>query len=220
METFRDLFLRGDAAQLEDTLAEIDGALPEGWLRDTDAEGRMRAMALSETPVFCFCTPGGGRLPAAAITLHEESPGTYHVSNIVPRQAGRLTHGEYNAVIESFFEHVVRPAAAKHGARAELTSDQEDLETYLSAPAAKRLRSFSTLANKSTGSSHPLDRGRWFGFLAAAHRERSTLDSTTLARWLAEVEGWPAATAHELAAEYEFARGLLAAHDDEGQGAD
>lgn len=219
METFRDLYIRGSNEQLAAAMSEIEQSLPDDWIRDTQAESRLRTMALNAKPTFCFSSTEDDPLPAAAIFIFEKTPGTYYVSNIVPRTKDRLSYGEYNAIVEFFCDHLVRPAAAKHGATVELTTDQEDLNTNLSAATAKKLRSFSMMANKSTGSAHPLDSQRWISFITAAHREGSSLDASTLRRWLIEVEKWPAETADQLAAEYEFSRELLTHYDGEGEGA-
>ena len=52
-------------------------------------------------------------------------------------------------------------------------------------------------------------------FLAQAHRDRTTLDSETLSRWLIEVEGWPEEQASGLADQFAFARDLLKAYDED-----
>ena len=88
-----------------------------------------------------------------------------------------------------------------------------NIEGSLSPRALKLLRSFSTLANKSTGSAHPLDEQRWFAFIIAVHKDGSPLDAGTLGRWLIEDEAWPEDSAHTLTIEYEVARSLLKAYD-------
>ena len=76
--------------------------------------------------------------------------------------------------------------------------------------SARRYRCrFSILANHGTGSSHPLDRERWFAFLLCCHRDRCELDTDMLQRWLMEQGDWSFERASDLAIEYEFGRGLL-----------
>jgi hypothetical protein len=107
----------------------------------------------------------------------------------------------------------VRPAATRTGVAADATDTQADLEHWLSAAAAEKLRRFSSGANRGTGSSHPQDRERWNEFVLSAHQARSILDASTLRRWLVEVDQWPPEVADQLAVEYEYGRELLAFAD-------
>jgi hypothetical protein len=128
----------------------------------------------------------------------------------VPCHQHQLSYQEYNAILEEFSERLLRPHSERVGLRVELTETQADLDDWLSAEAAERLRRFSACANKSTGASHASDRERWNDFVVAAHRDRSSLSASTLRRWLIEVEGWPPEVASQLAIEYNYGRELLA----------
>ena len=75
---------------------------------------------------------------------------------------------------------------------------------------AQLLRSFSTLANRGTGVSHPSDRKRWNAFLLSAHKTGCTIPPSTLARWLVESEEWAPEIAEQLAMEYAAGLNLLA----------
>jgi hypothetical protein len=92
---------------------------------------------------------------------------------------------------------------------AELTEPEADLELWLPAGAADKLRVFCKVANKRTGSSHPSDRDRWYDFIVAAHEAEAEFTASTLVQWLREEGGWDDELANKLACEYEFARGLL-----------
>jgi hypothetical protein len=136
-----------------------------------------------------------------------------YVSNVIPHSRRRLNYDQYNRVVAEFYDHFVRPAAARAGAVAELTETQADLGRWLSPAAAEKFRRFSSCANKGTGASHPQDRERWNDFVLSAHQDRSTLDGSTVRRWLVEVEDWPLEVADQLAVEYEYGRELLAFAD-------
>lgn len=147
------------------------------------------------------------------MTFGEETT-TLYVSNIVPKQLSELTFDQYNAILGEFYERFARPAAEALGLQHLMTPDTRDIEDLVSESTATKLRTFSKLANKSTGSAHPLDRARWFDFLVASHSESSRLDSHTLARWLVESEKWAEEKATGLAIEYEFAIALLNFYDE------
>jgi hypothetical protein len=210
MQVFRDLLILGGAEQLAATVAEVERSLAGAWTRDRAEEEQMQSLATRSQPTYCFsCATEGGR-PAATVFLTEKAPGVLYASNIVPQSKHQLSHGEYNGILEEFCDRFVRPAAGRVGARVDLTATEVALEHWLPPAAAEKLRTFSAAANKSTGSAHPLDRERWNDFVIAAHEGRSRLDSSTLRRWLIEIEGWASEVADQLAIEYEFGRELLA----------
>ena len=86
---------------------------------------------------------------------------------------------------------------------------------WVSDETAEKLHTFSACANKSTGSSHPMDETRWYAFLMATHTERSSLAPESLRRWLQEEEGWDEDHAWKLSIEYETARSLFTYYDSE-----
>jgi hypothetical protein len=210
MKVFRDLFIRGEPARLEAVGEDIRRSLDDGWARDDDAEDHMRKGAAgSPRKVFCFACPRRRGRPAATVFLLNQGPDTLYVANIVPHEKHELSYEEYNGILEDFFQRLAEPAAARNGVRAEMTEPQADLDRWLPPEAAKKLRVFCTSANKHTGSSHPMDRDRWYDFIVAAHEADTEFSASTLARWLVEAGGWDDELAEKLAIEYEFARGLL-----------
>ncbi len=210
MEIFRDLYISVEPDRMAATADLIERSPPPGWTRDRAAEGRARAApVLRPRPTFCFnCSPEGRR-PAAMVILTQKDAGTFFVSNILPTVKHQLDHGEYNAILEDFYDRVIRPYTASAGMVATLTAGEVDLEHWMSHETAELLRRFSACANRGTGSSHPADRDRWNAFVVAAHREGSRMDAADLRRWLLEVDGWPPEVADQLALEYEYGRELL-----------
>src|SRR5436190_867887 len=71
------------------------------------------------------------------------------------------------------------------GGDARLGEDVIDLQADLGETVFRALVAFSRSANRTTGSSHPMDRERWFAFLVAAHRSHVDLSVDVLAKWLA-----------------------------------
>jgi hypothetical protein len=210
MEVFRDLTIHGDAERLARMMDLVERSLTGGWSRDRGIEEHLQGLGPRKAVEYCFACTKEGQRPAANVFFTEKEPGTLHVPNIVPRVQHRLAYGQYNALLEEFYQQFVRPAADQTGAVAELTGNQADLDRWLSRPVAEKLVGFSRSANRGTGASHPSDRERWNDFVLAAHRECSNLDASTLRRWLVEIEGWAPEVAEQLALEYEYGRELLA----------
>lgn len=213
MQVFRELFIMGSSEHLAATVAEVERSLTGGWTRDRAEEERMRPLATRGQPTCCFSRAKEEGRPAATVFLTEKKPGTWYASNVIPRSKHQLSYDEYNDILGEFCDRFVRPAADRTGARVDLTTTRADLEHWLPTAAAEKLRAFAATANKSTGAAHPRDRERWNDFVMAAHEGRGRLDSSTLRRWLIEIEGWPVEVADQLAGEFEFGQELLAFAD-------
>ncbi len=214
MEIFRSLSIAVEPDKLALMADLVDQSPPMGWTRDRVAEEKMRsAVALSLKPTYCFRCSRDARRPEAMLIVTQKDSTTFFVSNIVPLAKGQLEIREYNLVLNDFYELVVLPFFVPGGATANLSDEQVDLEHWMSHDTAEFLRRFSNCANKWTGSSHPADGERWNAFVVAAHREACKIDASELARWLNEVDGWPAEVATQLALEYESGRKLLAFAD-------
>lgn len=151
-------------------------------------------------------------LTSCELVLMEERNG-YKVVNVVPSKVGRLTISEYNDALNDFLCRVAEPASKEAGFYVGVSERKQGITDWTSKEAARALRTFSLVANMSTGSSHPSDQKRWFSFIIAAHKEEGSLDGYLLGRWLEEVENWPASSARELVIEYEFAIDLLREYD-------
>lgn len=210
LEIFQDLNLRTRSADVsirESILSHVRSP----WHHDQERENSV-ATRYPEEKIIALIRDASDDLDESALLLWPSDDG-YRVSNIVPRNVGQLSIGQYNAILQDFFTVVAKPAADAGGFTADMTSAHEQIEHWVGAETARALRTFSDLANKSTGAGHPKDQERWFKFLVLAHRSKKTLDAERLGRWLVEVEGWPEEAARSLAIDYEFARALLEFYD-------
>lgn len=210
---YRDFYIRGDDDALVQFPAAVDERLAGGWARNPEIEER--AQDMGET-YFVYSCPAEQEPPRAAADLvvtpqHGES-GLY-VPNVVPSKRSELTPSEYNAIVGEFAERFGIPAAESLGLSHELTPSVRSVESYFDEEAFRCLKRFSVLANKSTGSSHPMDRDRWHDFIIAVHRSGRPLVTEVLERWLVEEQGWTEDRADRLGSQASFGVGLLAAYD-------
>lgn len=208
LSVFRDLQLRGPADDIERLRQALIEQAAQPWRHAPEREERVHLPAVDGRPMAFERTASPGYESAGLVLFAR--PDGLEVTNIVPLQLSELSHGAYNAILEDFAEQIARPAANRTRFVVELSGNTVQIEDKLSVAAADALNRFSTLANKSTGASHPYDRQRWFDFVILAHAERSELDSDLLHRWLIESEGWSEDRASELAIEYERSLALLA----------
>jgi hypothetical protein len=214
MKVFQDLELKGDNRKLVEALASLRAWSAPHWKHDADSANHLNKQSLGTPPLDCYEFSGQGELPAASLWLiHDERASSIRVTNIVPREVGELTYDEYNAILNEFYSKLAGPVSQRFGLSTNLSASEVDIEQWLSPKAARLLRAFSQLANKSSGSSHPMDRDRWFAFVVESHLERAKLTSSELRRWLIEHEHWGDSKAWDLSIQYEFGRDLLDEYD-------
>lgn len=207
MKTFRDVTIPLDAEHKKPFVEDIKKILNDGWIHDAEEEARLNEYGFGEYVCFA-CMAKEGRNAALLAFMYRDDNALY-LTNIVPREKTQLSYDEYNFIAEKFYNRFVFPVTEKLRIKAELTSDNENMEDWISESSSGKLKLFSDVANKSTGSMHPLDQRRWLDFLITVHQEHKNLHGAQLKRWLLEVEHWPQDMAHNLTVEYEFAMDLL-----------
>lgn len=205
MKVFRDLYIKLNGVKVEELIEQFTARCGDHWHRALDREKDAGSMG---EKAFSFEHTAGDGLERAGLSLFQKESNTWYVPNIIPLDSSQLSHDQYNKILENFLETIVRPSIAGLQVTAELTGDVLFLKDVVGEDVAALLHNFSVLANKSTGSSHPCDRNRWFDFLIAVQRKRISLDTDLLINSLME-DGWSEDRAHDLAIEYEFAIGLL-----------
>jgi hypothetical protein len=211
ISVFQDLSLHCDTITLTDIRSALLKQATGPWRHAEERENKIPAHS-SGDDVIVFTREKGGGIEAVNLFMFSNNS-VYKVTNIVPSQIGELSIDCYNSVLKDFVVHVVEPARRTVDFQIDITSARQSLNDWVSSDVAEALRRFSGSANKSTGSSHPLDLQRWFRFIVVSHREPEKLGTDRLIRWLVEVENWPEEKAYDLAIEYEFGLGILEAYD-------
>ena len=207
MRVFRDLEITVPQSEIDAFILGIESRLANGWERDKEAEAR--SPGPGEYRFFYFvCNETDQREPAL-LALVQRSEDTFYVANIVPQKDSELTYNQYNAILAEFYEKFVAPTVKDFGLSVKITDDQQTIRDWISLESAEKLERFSKLANKSTGSSHPLDQERWFDFLVSVVENDDDFYPDRLERWLIEGDGWPPDMAQELAIKYEQGLALL-----------
>ena len=205
MKTFRNLYIHLNGADIDSLSRNLDNQSQPTWTR---RRGKEEELADKKGKPICFEAKKGGPIPPSTLYIFQKENETLWVSNIVPTEESELSYDQYNLALAHFHENIVLPAIEGTSIKAELTSDQVSIGSIAGEEAEKAIVLFSDLANKSTGSSHPSDRKRWFEFLVLAHDARSDLYQGIIIRTLVEL-GWSEEKAVELGMEFEFAEDLL-----------
>lgn len=217
MKTYRELYFKGMPQNLSEFVKEIKKYAVGDWKVEKTSD---------RWKDYLFIGYSGDIVDKARISIYIGDIATddqINVGNIIPLEKNELTIDEYNAVLTKFYEDVVKPyekANANIGLEI-IYQNNDDFEatSVISEEALKKLKLFCNAANKSTGSSHPCDRERWFDFICQTVDDGRMFDSTTLADFLQD-EGywgkkpdgfigvmgsyaWDEEHAYELASEYE-----------------
>ncbi len=211
VQVFRDYSATGSPAEVKRFCDALLKSPPPGWTATSRHESFVSGT------YYNFFRPSSAELPAATVALYvkDGSANTAEVVNIVPDKEHELGIDRYNAILDEFVRFA-DPVANAHGLTTEATSSNADITKWISGEAARRLRSFSSLANKSTGSGHPMDFERWTAFIIQVHRDKRRLGTDILGRYLVEVLGWDEKHAHDLVLEFEFGLALLEQYDNSG----
>jgi len=207
MKVFQDLNLYLSASSTEDFFNDVERYLREGWTRDREAEERLEREIKGK--YYYFSCKKDALIEAATIAFTRKNDKILYVANIIPRELGELSIDQYNIILSSFYEMILRPVCEKNSVNVELTSDTQSMADWISSDACQKIKIFSSAANKSTGSAHPCDEKRWFAFIVAIVENGDELDPSRLERWLIEDEGWQDRIASNLAIEYEQGVSLL-----------
>ena len=214
MKIHRELKIQCREEDLASLGSEIQKHLPDGWERDEKAE-----KSLKNDVYYCFASTSRPNISKAQVWLtYSSEQKSAWVANILPISSPSLGIEEYNRVVADFYHNAVRPASERLGFQSSLSEEEVDAAHWgVSQRSVDLLRAFSSSANKSTGSAHPLDRKRWYDFLISVHKDQADLDVTSLGQMLIENYGWSDSVASDLRLEYEFALGLLGRYDESGR---
>lgn len=173
-----------------------------GWQHNAEREQQ-----LSETDMkWIFYTVDIKNFPKASVCLCTNNDKTINLPNIVPLEISQLSVDEYNAILNNFVEYILKPIQFNENFTFELSKNELLLSDVLDDNAVNKFQSFSRLANKSTGFSHPGDEKRWFDFVLSSFNKNLNLD--LLVDSLIN-DGWSADKSERLARDYEYASSLL-----------
>lgn len=186
-------------------------ALSQHWEPQDRFEADYKKNVLSDEPVICLKSPSLllDLKQIQAYVWLRHSKGRFQLFNIIPALTRSLSYQEYNFVLGTFYNLVVKGVAKKMDLDAIITAPEKSIEDIIGSDAYNALSRFSKAANKSTGNTNPFDFDRWCDFVFIIHRNDIQLNSDDFSRWLEEDEGWPNELATKLAIDLEYALDIL-----------
>lgn len=186
MKTYRELYFRGMPEQLSKFIVEIGEYATGNWsLRERS--GRWKE--------YLFFDYDGDEVDKACVSIYvgdEISKDELHVGNIIPKVKSELSIDEYNAILLKFYDNVIKPYKESN-IKLDISQPTDDVfnpTSIISEVALKKLKTFCNCANKSTGSSHPCDKERWFDFVCQTVDDGKVFDASTLAEFLQDENYW------------------------------
>lgn len=186
MKTYRELYFRGNEEQLKSFVDDFKEYSKGNWKTEKTSE---------QWNDYLFIDYLGNDVEKARVSIFTRdtfSTGVLKVGNIIPLQKNELSIEEYNDVLMKFYNEVIKPYKEK-GTELDIPQPSDDIFdplTVVTDTALKKLRSFCFGANKSTGSSHPSDRERWFDFICQTVDDNSMFDYSTLSEFLQDESYW------------------------------
>lgn len=206
MKTYRELYIYLNGISIKEFSERLTSQCKSPWQRRQDKEDNLN---LSKEKLLCFESVDDNSILSAGLFIFPKGKDTWWISNIVPTRLNELNYDQYNRILEHFFENIVQPAIIGTSVEAKLTDNEINVSNVAGLEVENALIRFSSLANKSTGSSHPCDRDRWFQFILLAYKSKSNLNTDLVIRALVEL-GWSEERSIELGLQFEFAIDLLA----------
>lgn len=205
MKTFKDVYIKVDNESIANFINSVTDALEMPWQRAYENEESSKFLG---EVAYCFKRDRDSKYPAAGLSIFNKNGNTWYVPNVVPLESGQLSYDEYNEIITDFFNKFLAPVAKVQQVDVEISSGELQEEDIVGLEAAILLKTFSSCANKSTGSSHPRDRERWLAFIVEVSKSNISVDTGDLRRLL-EQQGWSEDFATDLIIEFEFGRDLI-----------
>lgn len=221
MKTYRELYFKGTPTQLCNFIEDIKKFAVGNWRVEKQT---------SRWKDYLFIDYIGEEVDKARVSIYIaniEKDNEIKVGNIIPLEKNQLNVEEYNSVLIKFYSDVIKPYK-ENGTEIEIlkpSNDEFEPLTVISEEALRKLKAFCGSANKSTGSSHPCDKERWYEFICQTVEDRRIFDATTLANFLQDENywnkkskdnigaigdfAWSEEKAYELALEYESLCGIL-----------
>lgn len=135
------------------------------------------------------------------------------ITNITPNKSGQLSIEQYNSILDSFYDKVIK-LNVDNNYQVIISTDTKTIIDYAGQEVAEKLQVWIKTANKSTLNTHTLDFERWASFLITAHENDSELTTIQLEKYLVDEIGIPdESLVSKIVIDYEYGRDLLKEYD-------
>jgi len=191
MKVFQELKIL-DKGKFNDLVIKKNNLSSE-WKRNLEREKSFE----KDTSDIAYCFDYLGEALNKAKLWVMEKGSYYTVTSIVPQEKNRLDEDEYNALLSEFITKNLK------GFDCKISESDVTLIDLAGEALSKKFYSFSRLANKSTGRTHPCDEKRWFDFVLSCLKKNEYIIPEYISFFLIE-DGWDEQSAFDLSLDYEY----------------
>ena len=203
MKRYPDAKFYLNDTSIVDFIRLVSDHISENWYKKELEESESKFLS---DDMLCFIG-FAGTARECALWLAQSERGYMYVANIVPKAKSSLTEDEYGELINDFIAPKVISILESANVRIDIQSVEFQVQDVLDKDTVDLLKTFSSCANKSTGTAHPRDAKRWFKFIFSSFKN-GEIDTHTLHDFLIE-DGWAEDMAFELIIKYEYSIDLL-----------
>jgi len=213
MKTFKDLTVKSSIENLISLVEKLQGDYSSNFKYVPEkSEDYASMIGKKKNEVLTFESPEiMGAVAFVWMVIGEEKD--LRITNITPNKSGQLSIEQYNSILDTFFDNVIKPNV-NDNYQVILSTDTKTIIDYAGQETAEKLEVWIKSANKSTLNTHPLDFERWSSFLISAHQCESELTTTQLEKYLVDEIGIPDdRLVSKIVIDYEYGRDLLSEYD-------
>lgn len=214
MKKYRKLLLKHPNQELIEMLCKMKSRT--GMFYYDDARSKDYAFALFQDAksVGCFRTSSDELMPAFVWLVIVS--GELKVTNITPVEVGSLGVSNYNKILMSFFDEMIKPFIDESWKDCILISGENvSLNEMLPKDTFDLLSLWEENCDKSAPISHPNDYERWLKFVVSLYNSDVNLSVEDFEKWLSEDCQWPSGfneSIDEMGEKLEYSFDLLKAY--------
>ncbi len=213
MKTFKDLTIKSSLEKLISLVEKLQISDSSDFKFVSDkSEDYAKMIGKKTNEVLTFESPViKGAIAFVWMVVGEEND--LRITNITPNKSGQLSIEQYNSILDSFYDKVIKPNIDENY-HVVLSTDTKTIVDYAGKEVAEKLQVWIKSANKSTLNTHPLDFERWASFLITAHKNESELTTSQLEKFLVDEIGISEERlVSKIVIDYEYGRELLNEYD-------
>lgn len=182
MKTFKEFSIEADHDLLTEFVTKLQNMNFDNYTYDSEkALNYAKMIGRNSNEVLTFKSPEIKN--AIAYIWLVVDGNNIKITNITPHVSGQLRIDQYNAILDDFYLHIIKPNIDDQYA-VKITSDSKSIQEYAGIETAKKLEKWISLANKSTLITNNYDFDRWTDFIITAHRNNTNLNPIQLEKYL------------------------------------
>ena len=190
IKVFQDVSFTFPLTNVNDLRQELKKNVHSPWSWDAEGEKELnRGMSENDEVIWFHREPLDEGGSSSFVTLFGSNIQDWKIPNVVPRDIGdEISIFQYNEVLNDFVISALKPSLESLDIKFTMTPRNQSIEYILTDASATALRRFLAIGNPGAGALHPNDEERSCEFICRLHRDNPRVDTSSLKRWLEEVQ--------------------------------